>query len=280
MPAGRFDRGGWKRVKNGHGSIAPAGGFAIPDSPSFDATRDCIIITRPTADDMANVLIISEDIPIGGYGIAYESGTVALLWNGAAPVVGDRLGSQTDSWHGAVSDQGTHLIRAVTGTIAFGYRHGSSIGNAAMLIADEAMVADDTEYDAKILEADGTEGATVKVRRPNGVYVAEDNVGFLGRDSSDQNIFIDAHSWPKAPSATDTVGVLTEGTEAAAADTFDFTASANGLTLNIMTRVAYYDAGNETLYGYARTLVFDEMGHLVTVSAETRVTVDVPVACP
>lgn len=282
MPAGRFDRGGWKRVKNGHATVAPAGGFAMPDSPSFDATYDTVIITRPTADDMPNVMIISEDIPIGGFGIAYESGTLPLLWNGAAPAVDDRLGSQTDSWYGAVSEQGTHLVRSVSGTIVFGNRTGAEPGNTVMLIADANMVADDTEYNAKVLEADGTEGAVIVVRRPNGVYVKEDNVGFLGRDSSGQDIFIDAHSWPKVPLATTTVGVLTEGLEAAAVDTYDILGAdaGKGLIMNFMTRVAYYDAGNETLYGYARALKTDAMGHVVSLSAETRISIDVPVACP
>jgi hypothetical protein len=154
-------------------------------------------------------------------------------------------------------------------------------GRDPMMIKAQAnMVADDTGYSAKFLEADGTQGATITVRRPNGVYIKSGNVGFLGRDSSGQPMFIDAHSWPLTPGATDSVGVLTEGAEAADTDTYNATSSTNGLQLDIMTRVAYFHAGDEVLYGYTRRLVFDEMGHLVSVSAETRVTIDAAAACP
>lgn len=119
--SGRYTRGTWRRVKNNHGTTAPAGGFAKIVTPGIDTTKDVLTITRPDDDDLSNVLIVAEDIPASGYGIAYESGTIPLLWNGTTPVVDDRLGSQTDSWYGAVSDDGTHLVRAISGGVAHGF---------------------------------------------------------------------------------------------------------------------------------------------------------------
>lgn len=97
-------------------------------------------------------------------------------------------------------------------------------------------------------------------------------------DGAEEDILIE-HIGPVSGSV-DTVGVNTEGTEAAYTNTYDGTSSANGLDLYAMTRVAYYDAGNETLYGYIRKLTFDVNGHLQAVSAETRISIDVPVVCP
>lgn len=53
----------------------------------------------------------------------------------------------------------------------------------------------------------------------------------------------------------------------------------NGLQLTIQTRAAYFDAGDQILYGYFRDLVFDSNGLLVTVSGETRTIIDTPEDC-
>ncbi len=77
------------------------------------------------------------------------------------------------------------------------------------------------------------------------------------------------------------IGDATEGSEAA--DTTDVeyeTNSQKGVRMHAMTRVAYFDTGNQVLYGYVRELRFDPRGHLIAISAETRVVIDVPGACP
>ena len=77
-----------------------------------------------------------------------------------------------------------------------------------------------------------------------------------------------------------TVGATGE-TEAAATDVWQVYDADDGLDLKLTmcTRVAYADAGDETLYAYYRDLFFDWHGRLTRVSAETRVSVDVPEAC-
>ena len=74
-----------------------------------------------------------------------------------------------------------------------------------------------------------------------------------------------------------TIGDATEGSEAAETTTWTY-AGTNGLKLYAMTRVAYYDAGDEILYGYVRLLTFDKYGRLYSAGAETRVSIDVTVA--
>jgi len=68
------------------------------------------------------------------------------------------------------------------------------VGTAVMIVAQAAMTADDTAYNCKYLEADGTEGGALSARRPNGIRVDSGDVGYLGRDSSGQNMFIPCHA--------------------------------------------------------------------------------------
>jgi hypothetical protein len=70
-------------------------------------------------------------------------------------------------------------------------------------------------------------------------------------------------------------------TETAQTDTWDRASPPSGkagVKLRTM-RIAYNDAGDEKLYAFYRDLVFDSRGMLATISAETRVTIDVPDAC-
>ena len=79
-----------------------------------------------------------------------------------------------------------------------------------------------------------------------------------------------------------TIGTAAEGVEAAATDTWDALAQVageHGLDLTVLTRLVYNNAGDEILYGYARTLTFDHLGMLREVSAETRYTIETPDSC-
>jgi len=77
----------------------------------------------------------------------------------------------------------------------------------------------------------------------------------------------------------ETVGDTDEGDEAADTTDFTFGSDEKGLTLNLMTRVGYYHAGDKKLYGYIRTLNFAPNGRLISVSAETRIEIDAAEAC-
>lgn len=52
-----------------------------------------------------------------------------------------------------------------------------------------------------------------------------------------------------------------------------------GVKLTVQVGTAYYDAGDETLYAYMQDLQFDANGHLVSISEETRVEIDIPEDC-
>lgn len=146
-----------------------------------------------------------------------------------------------------------------------------------MLKAQEAMVADDTEYDAKYLEADGTEGKAITVRRPNGIHVGNADIGFLGKDSSRQHIWIPGIPLPLYDGSPDVSVGTTAETEAAQTDDWDI--GDGTLTLTTCTRVAYDDGSDENLYAYYRDLSFDAWGRLTKVGTETRVVIDAPESC-
>lgn len=83
-----------------------------------------------------------------------------------------------------------------------------------------------------------------------------------------------------------TLGAGSEGSETANAATWSRAVVTSGtdygdtpLELWTVCRVGYYDAGDETLWAYMRKLTFDASGRLKSVSAETRVSVDVAEAC-
>lgn len=80
-------------------------------------------------------------------------------------------------------------------------------------------------------------------------------------------------------SAPKTIGSAAEGSEAAETTTWSIASDAKALDIWIQSRTAYYDAGDQVLYGYMRKFQFDSLGNLYAVSGETRFTVDAPTAC-
>lgn len=70
-----------------------------------------------------------------------------------------------------------------------------------------------------------------------------------------------------------------EHSEAANSSTWNVASTNEGVTVTICTGISYYEAGDQILYQYTRDFVFDTEGKLVSVSAETRTTVETPEAC-
>lgn len=71
-------------------------------------------------------------------------------------------------------------------------------------------------------------------------------------------------------------------TETAQTDTWDRSIQPegkDGIKLRVCTRIAYNEAGDQTLYEFTRILTYDSTGKLAAMSAETRTTIDVPEAC-
>jgi len=78
-----------------------------------------------------------------------------------------------------------------------------------------------------------------------------------------------------------TIGSTGE-TEAADTDTWDRDdppADKYGVESIELYRIAYDDSGDEKLYAYYRTKTYDNIGRLVSISAETRVIIDTPEDC-
>jgi len=96
-------------------------------------------------------------------------------------------------------------------------------------------------------------------------------------DGAEEDLLIE-HIGPVSGSV-DTIGSAGEGSEAAEGTTYDGTSSANGLAFYVQGRTAYYHAGDEKFYGYVRKITFDARGHLQSVGAETRITIDVVEVC-
>lgn len=160
-------------------------------------------------------------------------------------------------------------------------RPNSKSGSASPLVKVNAdMTADDTKYDCVYLDADGTVGDTVKTKRPPGVIIGNGEKGTIVKDNDGERVFQPIHHESDAASNAVSLGTSGEGSETAAADSYDIaTDRGKGLSMTLMTRMAYYDSGNQTLYGYTRTFEYDEYGHLISVSAESRVTIEVPEVC-
>lgn len=79
-------------------------------------------------------------------------------------------------------------------------------------------------------------------------------------------------------SSPTTLGAASEGSESADSSTWS---RDNGAPLDfwIHTRQAYFHAGDEKWYAYARKLSYDACGFLFAVSAETRIEIDAPEDC-
>lgn len=74
-----------------------------------------------------------------------------------------------------------------------------------------------------------------------------------------------------------TIGAASEGDEDASADTW-VAGGGTGLAEWYVSRLVYDDTGDEVLYAFLRKRTYDSAGRLYSVSAETRITVDTPVA--
>lgn len=122
---------------------------------------------------------------------------------------------------------------------------------------------------------------------PTWVALSDDDVvGYLpfydSTQSEDRGAIVDtSHAGTKAVPAIILPAAFE--TEAAEADTWDQSAppgGKDGVSVRLQTRMAYNHAGDEKLYAYYRTFVYDSSGTLATISAETRIEVDAPDACP
>lgn len=118
-------------------------------------------------------------------------------------------------------------------------------------------------------------GDTTQLLKPDCYVLAED----AGTSIDSIPMFI-VSAFPRGKiTSPTTLSAASEGSEAADTSTWSRTTNGTPLQIYIQTRTAYYDAGDEKLYGYFRLFTYDACGLLISVGAETRVEVDVPEAC-
>ena len=76
------------------------------------------------------------------------------------------------------------------------------------------------------------------------------------------------------------LGSTSDTGESAETTTWSRDTDATPVDVYLVSRVVYNPTGDQTLYSFMRKCSFDARGELVSVGAETRVTVDVTEACP
>lgn len=90
---------------------------------------------------------------------------------------------------------------------------------------------------------------------------------------------IDLLLTPHLPAATQIIGDETEGSETPEPTGFAIGTDDKGLEWWQQTRMGYFHDGDHKLYMYVRKALFDERGHLHSITGETRVEIDAPVEC-
>ncbi len=164
---------------------------ALAISGHVGGNIEILSFTKPAADTDVPAVAL-EPIPNGKYGlIAVAGGPYKVLVDGSVSA-GDDLGLVAGTW--TFSTAGRISLQSLTDDSAGEcYARFQTPGHSSMIIAQADMVTDDTPYNVKYLEADGTEGTQITARRPNGIYVSNGDVGFMGWDSSGHSMFLPAN---------------------------------------------------------------------------------------
>ncbi|HEX4125663.1 MAG TPA: hypothetical protein VHY37_13120 [Tepidisphaeraceae bacterium] len=83
-----------------------------------------------------------------------------------------------------------------------------------------------------------------------------------------------------ATASPTTIGSTSDTSESADTGSWSRSSSATPVNVYCVSRVVYNAAGDQTLYQFLRQISFDARGQLVSISAETRATVDATESCP
>ncbi len=124
------------------------------------------------------------------------------------------------------------------------------------------------------VEEDGQTGH----RLQSGSYATGDVVGTTSE--STPRAIVAIRGGVGCTASPTTIGGTSLGSESADTATWSRTTNATPLNIYLISRVVYNAAGDKTLYSFVRQLSFDARGLLLSVSAETRITVDVTESCP
>lgn len=130
---------------------------------------------------------------------------------------------------------------------------------------------------------DGGEGNLAQLYEANGLAgVPVGTLVIVRRTTGDEGATVWWFDSSAGTSQTPAEVGADDETEAAATDEWDRAEppeGKDGVTVTMQTRTAYNESGDETLYAYYRNFTYDSRGLLVSISAETRVTIDAPEEC-
>jgi hypothetical protein len=151
-------------------------------------------------------------------------------------------------------------------------------------VQDDGTLRINDEYDMPTVDGDAndvmtTDGADTVSWTSLSEWFAT-ATGYSGSDVQIYGNDSGSQSWENLNPSTsvDTIGSAAEGSESADATTWT-AGGTNGVEIYEVTRIGYYDAGDETLYAYVRKMTYNRFGCLYSVSGETRVSIEVPEAC-
>jgi hypothetical protein len=175
----------------------------------------------------------------------------------------------------------TVVVQISAAAAGAGEYSGKVIGGAAMasgatdlsMPAGMVIPASDNALILNV-EEDGEPGHRLK----NGSY-ALGVVRGMTADSPPRAIVVVSGGIGRTDSPT-TLGRTSDASESAESTTWAKATDGSPVNLYVVSRVVYNPAGDQALYSFLRMMSFDARGVLVSVGAETRVTVDATEACP
>ncbi len=256
--------------------------YAYMPVTGYDTTNKILKVGKPSTTFYQSYLINgARVVPYQTTGRAQDSLEQRLLYNTGTPAVGEGYGPTPGQWYATknypqasvcqgIHDSSAKIMLATLGVI------DRVIGKPNAAINKGATNGVVNVYSG----VSGSETIITSMQISN-VYNRGNDVGtgdFVEVHWVDGQPVIDGSLCASSPASVTTLGAGSEGSETAASDTWTACGS-TGLDDWRVTRVVYNDAGDEKLYAMMRKYTYDKTGKLYLVSAETRVTVDIPEDC-
>jgi hypothetical protein len=283
-------------------SVLGIDGVIISPDDNLDQFKSRIALTgvTPTADHVGKFAVLLESAADGQLVRAAIDGLTVCKVEATAPAPGS-----VDRFADIEASTTDHLVAKATGAARIIWRQagtgatwavvrlGDSIGGT--LPAEITGEASGGIYSAKLLVFNGAgaladaspaitwTNCVLEINGREGIPTGSRiEVTLIGSDDSGTQwyCFADDSSDPGSVDTSVAYG-HSEHADAANSSSWDRTNqnSSRGVKVTVQTGTRYDDAGDQTLYAYLRDLTFDADGHLVAVSAESKVTIDVTEDC-
>jgi len=191
-----------------------------------------------------------ELIAIAGVGqVAWVGADFDLVVeDGTTPSVGDMVGAVDGQWTAGSGSDFIVAREADSEGYAKAFFAAAAVDEKVMVRAEEAFAADDINYTAIYIDSDGTTGETVELKRPNGIYIKDNAMGFVVQASDGDLIFLPAieDKLVKISSNDTTADFLIEKLAAGAAISITETTDGGDEDATVafdFTNISGYDAG-------------------------------------